>query len=97
MTKYSIPVWKMVVSTFEKSDEYVTIKEIVKKIQDQYPSEKVNKMTIRLQTIFHCVNHPGRRNDISKRYVKNPLFFTDDKGGFRLLHEKEKKQYQDAL
>ncbi len=97
MPKYSIPVWQMIVSTFEKSekpDGYVTIREIVERIQDLYPEEKVNKMTIRLQTIFHCVNHPGKKNDVSKRWERNPLFFSDGKGGFRLLTGNEKAKYK---
>lgn len=87
----------MIVSTFEKSkdpSQYLTMKEISEKVQSLYPDENVNKMTLRLQTIFHCVNHPGRKNDISKRWARNPLFFSDGRDGFRLLDEKEKKQYK---
>ncbi len=97
MPKYSIPVWQMIVSALEKHStpgKYVTLEEIRKRVQTLYPNENVNKMTIRLQTIFHCVNHPGRRNDVSKRWERNPLFFSNGKDSFRLLDEKEKRQYK---
>ncbi|EPA06519.1 hypothetical protein BG20_I1687 [Candidatus Nitrosarchaeum limnium BG20] len=51
-------------------------------------------MTLRLQTIFHCVNHPGNRHDISKRYERNPCFHTDGKGKFRLLSNSEIKKFK---
>jgi hypothetical protein len=94
MSKYSIPVWKMTISVFKDENSYLTIKEIADKIHKSYPNENVNKMTIRLQTIFHCVNHPGKKNDVAKRWERNPLFFTDGKDGFRLLTDIEKKKYK---
>ncbi len=94
MSKYSIPVWRMIESSFEKKDprKFVTIMEIVKRVHALHPKENVNKMTIRLQTIFHCVNHPGRKNDVSRRWERNPLFFSDGENKFRLLTEDEKKK-----
>jgi len=96
MAKYSIPVWRMIVLTFEKNDlkKYVTVKEIVERIRTLHPTENVNKMTIQLQTIFHCVNHPGNKHDISKRFERNPLFYTDGKNGFRLLSKIEVAKYK---
>lgn len=94
MSKYSVQVWKMVVSTFNKADTYLTLREIVERVNHLYPNENVKKPTIRLQTIFHCVNHPGNKNDTSKRFERNPLFFTDGKDGFRLLTEAEKRKFK---
>ena len=95
MPKYSIPVWQMIVSSFEKKDpnKSVAIKKIVERVDALYPNENVNKSTIRLQTIFHCVNHPGNKNDVSRRYERNPLFFTKGNDFFRLLTEKEKMKF----
>jgi len=85
----------MIISTFEKNglQKYASVKDIVTRIHSSYPKENVNKMTIRLQTIFHCVNHPGRKNDVSRRWERNPLFFTDGENKFRLLTEDEKHKY----
>lgn len=91
---YSVQVWKMVASAFTKEDTYLTLKEIVDRINRLYPNDNVKKPTIRLQTIFHCVNHPGNKNDTSKRFERNPLFFTDGKEGFRLLTDAEKKKFK---
>jgi hypothetical protein len=49
---------------------------------------------VRLQIIFHCVNYPGVKHDLSKRYERNPLFFTNGKGGFRLLTDAEKEKFK---
>lgn len=94
MSKYSVQVWKMIESVFKEDDNYLTLKEISDRIHNLYPNDNVNKMTIRLQTIFHCVNHPGNKNDTSRRYERNPLFFTDGKESFRLLTDAEKKKYK---
>ena len=96
MPKYSVPVWQMIVSTFEKNgpQKYASVKNIVTRVHSSYPKENVNRMTIRLQTIFHCVNHPGRKNDVSKRWERNPLFYTDGKNGFRLLSKIEVSKYK---
>jgi hypothetical protein len=91
---YSIQVWKMIVSVFKKEDKYLTLKDVAKRVHDMYPDENVKKPTIRLQTIFHCVNHPGNKHDSSKRYERNPLFYTDGKEGFRLLTEAEKMKFK---
>ena len=91
---YSTPVWKMIVSVFTKEDDYLTLKDIATRVHGMYIDENVKKPTIRLQTIFHCVNHPGVKHDVSKRYERNPLFFTDGKEGFRLLTDAEKKKFK---
>ena len=54
MAKYSKPVWQMIVETFENTDpgKYVDLKEIASRIKTEFPSDDVNKMTLRLQTIF---------------------------------------------
>ncbi|EIJ65759.1 hypothetical protein BD31_I0844 [Candidatus Nitrosopumilus salaria BD31] len=95
MSKYSKPVWQMIVDTFQNNDsqEYADLKEISSRVKIEFPSDDVNKMTLRLQTIFHCVNHPGNRHDASKRFERNPQFHFDGKSGFRLLAPNEIKKY----
>lgn len=99
MSKYSKPVWKMIVETFENTDpsKYVDLTEIASRVKTSFSNDNVNKMTLRLQTIFHCVNHPGNRHDISKRYERNPCFFTDGKGKFRLLTNSEIKKFKKSF
>lgn len=95
MTKYSLPVWQMIVNSIEKSkksDEYLTISEIKKLVALTFTKENVNPRTIELQIIFHCVNHPGNKHS-GGLHEKNPLFTTDGKGKFRLLTEIEKKDF----
>jgi hypothetical protein len=94
MPKYSVSVWKMLVSVFKDDDGYLKLGEMADRVHNMYPNENVKKPTIRLQTIFHCVNHPGTKHDVSRRYERNPLFFTDGEKGFRLLTEAEKKKYK---
>lgn len=86
----------MIVETFENTEpeKYVDLKEISSRIKTEFSSDDVNKMTLRLQTIFHCVNHPGNRHDISKRFERNPCFHYDGKMGFRLLTKSEIKKYK---
>lgn len=72
----------------------MTINEISEKLGKLYPDQNVKRETIRLQTIFHCVNHSGRKNDSSRRWEKNPLFFNDGRDGFRLLSENERIKYR---
>lgn len=90
--KYSIPVWKMIVNSIEQSNkkkEYLTINEIRKLVSINYPKENVNPRTIELQTIFHCINHPGNKHG-GGLHEKNPLFRTDV-GKFKLLTKEERK------
>lgn len=93
MPKYSIHVWKMILFVFKNGD-CLSIQEIRERVHQHYSDENVNDVTIRLQTIFHSVNHPARKNDITKRSEKNPLFFYDGKDRFRLLSKKEKTMYK---
>ena len=86
----------MIKETFEnnESESYADLKEIASRVKTAFPSDDVNKMTLRLQTIFHCVNHPGNRHDISKRFERNPCFYYDGESGFRLLTKNEIKKYK---
>lgn len=93
MGRYSIPVWQMIVKSFKKekkSKDYLTIPQIREIVISNFATENVNRRTIELQTIFHCVNHSQNKHG-GGLHEKNPLFTTDGKGRFRLLTEKEKK------
>jgi len=89
----------MIVETFESTEpnKYVDLGEIALRVKKSFSSDDVNKMTLRLQTIFHCVNHPGNRHDISKRCERNPCFHTDGNGKFRLLTDSEIKKFKKSF
>jgi len=96
MSKYSIPVWKMIVESIKKEglhEKSLTFKEIISLVQNNYSNEHVNTNTIRLQTISHTVNHHGRIH-FSGSWKTNPLFITDQsEKSFRLLTDEERVHY----
>lgn len=87
MTKYSIPVWKMIVEAIKKekkTKDFLTISQIKNLVKTHFDNENVNPRTVELQTVFHCVNHLGNKHG-GGLHEKNPLFEYDNKGKFRLL------------
>ena len=82
----------MIVNSIEKngkSKEYLSISEIKRLVNITYSEENVNPRTVHLQTIFHCINHPGNKHG-GRLHEKNPLFITNSKGRFKLLAKNEK-------
>ena len=99
MGNYSIPVWQMIVKSIPddgKSKNFLQSSEIQKLVLKRYSNENVNPRTIGLQTIFHCIDHPGNKHG-GGLHLKTPLFTTNGKGGFKLLTEKEKTQFLKKL
>lgn len=96
MSRYTIPVWRMIVGSLKKSGlegDFLTNKEIADAVHRYYENEDVKDSTIRLQTIFHCINHPSRFHSAGQVWKTNPLFIMDEYGRFRLLTEEERKEY----
>lgn len=104
MVLYQSPVWRMAKQALEElggSKQFVPLISIVRRVLENWPDQKINEHTIRLQVRRFCVNgHPGHDAfpDKGKGWRESPTFVSDGKGSYRLFDpEKDRKIFDLAL
>ncbi len=94
MAVYSKPVWKLAKEALAKlggDTNWIQLREIVKKVQEDHPDDHVNEHTIRCQVRGRCVNgHPSHDGfpDKGKMWREQPTFVSNKSGKYRIYNKK---------